>query len=145
MDPRRTRAVFSNILAKQRKYTKTSESFDVRFDSESFCDWFSEQFAKQSGKCFYCGSSQADISRLIDAGLLKSKRATRGRSLEVDRLDARGNAYAPDNCVLACYLCNNDKSDIVSSDDYVRFFAKAKGEYTKHLLAQLDSVKAIRE
>ncbi|MBL7688115.1 MAG: hypothetical protein JNJ49_08765 [Bdellovibrionaceae bacterium] len=139
VDIRKLKAVFANILAKQRKYSNTIDSFEVRFDYDSFCAWFSDQFAVQNGACFYCRTSQLDISRLLDAGLLKSKRATRGRSLEVDRINARENAYDPTNCVLACYLCNNDKSDIVSSEDYLRFFAKPKGDYLKHLLARIES------
>lgn len=62
---------------------------------------------------------------------------TRGKNLELERLDSKSNSYSPENCVLVCYFCNNDKSDVVSSDDYIQFFAESKKLFMQHLLNKL--------
>ena len=41
--------------------------------------------------------------------------------LEVDRINPYDKFYHKENCVLACYFCNNDKSDIFSFDQYKNF------------------------
>jgi hypothetical protein len=41
----------------------------------------------------------------------------RGFYLEVDRKESKGK-YSPRNCVLACYPCNNAKSDIFTYDEF---------------------------
>ena len=36
----------------------------------------------------------------------------------MERKDARGQ-YSPENCVLACYPCNNAKSDVFSYEEFL--------------------------
>ena len=124
--------IYSRLIAKHKK---SLGSFEVKFTRGSFLEWLRNQYEKQQGKCYYCDTSQGDIGKIIDSGLLRSKRfKTRGRSLEIERLDAQGNEYSAANCVLACYFCNNDKSDVVSSNDYIQFFAKPKRQYFQYLI-----------
>ena len=47
----------------------------------------------------------------------------RGPVLEIDKGDNE-KGYTKDNCVLACYYCNNDKSYIFGYDDYKKHFGK---------------------
>ncbi|AKD04307.1 hypothetical protein PKOR_15935 [Pontibacter korlensis] len=54
--------------------------------------------------------------------MLSTKRG-RGKSLELERKDAASNLYTAENCVLACYFCNNHKSDIISEEDHCQYFA----------------------
>lgn len=42
----------------------------------------------------------------------------RGKRLEVDRMIS-DQSYSPDNCVLACYPCNNAKSDVFSYEEFL--------------------------
>lgn len=129
--------IYSRLKVKQKK---SLNAFEIKFTRESFFEWLGNQYEKQSGRCYYCNTSQEDICRIIESGLLKSKRfKTRGRSLEIERLDARGNEYSTSNCVLVCYFCNNDKSDVVSSNDYIQFFAKSKNQYFQYLIEKLES------
>ena len=59
---------------------------------------------------------------------VSTKRPNRGLHLEVERKDSKNNIYSARNCVLACYFCNNDKSDIFSEQEY-RDYMKNRKEF----------------
>lgn len=46
------------------------------------------------------------------------RKGRRGKNFEVDRKD-NSRQYSPDNCVLACYPCNNAKSDVFSYQEFL--------------------------
>jgi hypothetical protein len=138
MSAKKAKELYYRILRKQSKAAQTVFAFQVKFEETDFCKWFIEQQQKQDNKCHYCETRQSDINRLIDDEILTSKRfKTRGRSLELERLDSKSNTYSPENCVLICYFCNNDKSDVVSAEDYRKFFSEPKRKYIEHLLLKL--------
>jgi len=98
---------------------------------DSFIDWYSKQIQCQNFRCYYCETSIVDIKSLIDKGKLKTRKTrygVRGPVLEIDRKE-NDRGYYPDNCVLACYYCNNDKSYITDSDDYKVNFGKNRKKY----------------
>ncbi len=39
--------------------------------------------------------------------------------MEVDRKISKAN-YSPENCVLACYPCNNAKSDVFTYEEFIK-------------------------
>lgn len=103
-----------------------------QFSKKEFLRWYSENIDLG---CYYCGLEIETQTRLIDSGKLNSNRfftykyksksgvekyGTRGKSLEVDRKKHKGE-YSVENCVLCCYFCNNDKSDVFSSEQYLAF------------------------
>lgn len=106
----------------QRK-GKGLNSFD---DFEDFHAWYS----KQDKVCHYCGIREAEMQEIVMTGVLTSNRfpqngiigrgQSRGVWLEVDRLQPKEN-YSRNNCVLSCYFCNNDKSDVFEGNDYKEF------------------------
>jgi|GEM_PF-791618 len=100
---------------------------------------FYKWFKKQPRKCFYCESEEYKLVRLFDKkeGLLKTKRS-RGSSLELERKDSTTNLYSPENCVLACYFCNNHKSDLISADEHEQFFARQMKDFIDYKYNQLD-------
>lgn len=118
-----------------RRKQKGLNSF---LDFESFKDWYYQQ----PKTCFYCGISEMECQEIAMTGILKSNRfpqdgklgqgQSRGVWLEVDRINPKEN-YSPDNCVLACYFCNNDKSDIFHGEEY-RKFHKDRIGYLKELI-----------
>jgi len=60
----------------------------------------------------------------------------RGPSLEVDQKNpTRG--YTKDNCVLACYFCNNDKSSIYPADVYKKYFGEARKRHFADVAKEL--------
>lgn len=96
-----------------------------------FYDWYNTQHKKQEGKCFYCGTDELIIRSLMEKKFAHRKRINRGNFMEVERRDAKGNIYDKDNCVLACYFCNNDKSDIFMEDEYLEYLKDRKGFFLK--------------
>jgi hypothetical protein len=106
----------------QRKQTGLN-SFD---DFEDFLNWYNEQ----KKECFYCGLKEQEMQEIVMKGILKSNRfpqngiigrgQSRGVWLEVDRLKPKEN-YSRAKCVLCCYFCNNDKSDVFEGNEYKKF------------------------
>jgi thioredoxin-related protein len=88
----------------------------VTYNLDSF--WSRQDFIKwyiQQNKCYYCQTSIKDIEIFYDLDNSKRK-LTRGKSLEVDRLEDK--EYTEENCVPACYWCNNAKSDVFSAEEF---------------------------
>jgi hypothetical protein len=103
-----------------------------QFSKKEFLNWYSEN--KDLG-CYYCGLEIETQISIIESGKLSSNRffsykyknkseaekfGTRGKSLEVDRKNPKG-PYSINNCVLCCYFCNNDKSDVFTESQYFKF------------------------
>lgn len=63
--------------------------------------------------CVYCGIKEEQLSKICK----QSKRAGRGARLEYDRISDY-NDYEIDNVVLACYWCNNAKTDEYSPNEF---------------------------
>lgn len=103
----------------------------------SFYYWYRTQHQAQNGKCYYCKTDEIVISTLFDKKFQNRKRTTRGRYLEIERRDSTGNLYNEENCVLACYFCNNDKSDIFDEHEYLEYLEDRK----KFLTSQFEKYK----
>lgn len=96
---------------------------------EDFSEFYS-WYTKQEKVCHYCKITEEDCRLIVEKGYLKSKRfpenglITQGRArgmwLEIDRKNPN-EKYSADNCVLACYFCNNDKSDVFNETQYLEF------------------------
>jgi 5-methylcytosine-specific restriction endonuclease McrA len=131
------------LIAVRKNYKKEKHSqFDGSFkDANELAFWYLEQFKKQDGKCCYCDSSIVIIKKLIDHKLLGVRRVkgegVRGPKLEIERIDSIENIYKPENCLLACYYCNNDKSNVFTSKDYKDFIAPSKKQYFDHLFKKI--------
>lgn len=114
-----------NIQAIYKIYSKNrANGFN---DFKFFYNWYN----KQDRKCYYCGIDEHKVADLFEKKILKSKRR-RGDRLEIDKKDPNG-LYSEENCVLSCYFCNNDKSDIFDDIEYVKFFQNRK-KYLEDLL-----------
>ena len=77
---------------------------------------FDEMLAKTTYS--YCGISLAQIEELGKNGKLNNKRSdTRGYTLEIDR-KLPNLEYSKKNCCMACYWCNNAKTDEFSPREF---------------------------
>jgi 5-methylcytosine-specific restriction endonuclease McrA len=105
---------------------------------EDFLTWY----YNEEKVCHYCRLTELQTQEIVVRGLLTSNRfpqngltgqgQARGMWLEVDRIKPK-DAYSKKNCVLACYFCNNDKSDVFDGEDYKLFFQN-RYEFLKQLL-----------
>jgi len=82
-----------------------------------FYNWF-----KSIEKCCYCGVKKDDLDKYFNDENKQYKNARqRGKTLEIERIQTAPkdkNVYTYDNCNLACYICNNAKSDFLSPKDF---------------------------
>lgn len=86
-----------------------------RSNPQSFYEWYEKCRVQQKELCEYChlpGDTCTYYYRHFRNG-------RRGFNLEVDRKDSNGE-YSPENCVLACYPCNNAKSDVFSYEEFLK-------------------------
>lgn len=87
-------------------------------------------------QCYYCGITQAEIAQLIELKLIRTKRLeTRGKQLELERVEPNELYENLNNIKLACYWCNNAKSDEFSADEF-KPAGKHIGEVFKNRLRQ---------
>jgi 5-methylcytosine-specific restriction endonuclease McrA len=86
--------------------------------TEAFADFYA-WYTGQERKCGYCGITEAEIKRLLEAGLLATKRIdTRGKRLELDRRRPEAAYDDLNNLILACYWCNNAKTDTFTAEEF---------------------------
>jgi 5-methylcytosine-specific restriction endonuclease McrA len=87
--------------------------------------------------CGYCKTKEKDLQLLIEKGEIQTKRlATRGRNLEVDRYHPN-EGYTEENIVLACYWCNNAKTDEFEGKEFMPV-AESIGKIFEARLSDLD-------
>ncbi len=67
--------------------------------------------------CHYCGLTKSDLLLMGEKELLRKKNY-RGWSLEMDRKNPNLE-YSKENCVMACYWCNNAKTDEFLEDEFL--------------------------
>lgn len=121
-----------------RKLTEGKNAFP---NFNEFANWYNNS----KKECHYCGISERESQQIVMKGKLTSNRfpqegingkgTSRGMWLEIDKYNPNGN-YEIDNVVLACYFCNNDKSDVFHGDEY-KVFAKDRLAFLKSLLVTL--------
>lgn len=81
---------------------------------------FYETFQSYELKCCYCEITQDQIDQLFASKQVFTKREkTRGRSLELERVKPNEKYDVPDNLKLACYWCNNAKSDEFTEEEFI--------------------------
>lgn len=81
---------------------------------------FKEWYKNEEKVCCYCGINQTDLEKYFHDNNEQYKEARqRGKYLEIERVSTIGKDskehYYPENTRLACYICNNAKSDFLSA------------------------------
>lgn len=103
-----------------------------KYEFEGFEDFYL-WYKAENKACCYCGVTSETLKKVWENGWRTKRR--RGRALEVERIDTSNdnNKYNKSNCKLACYFCNNHKSDVISQEHYDEFFAKPMREYLEKI------------
>lgn len=119
---------------------KKSKGVNGFINFDDFHNWFKNQ----EPVCHYCGLKEIESQELVMKGILKSNRfpqngihgpgTSRAIWLEVDRLNPK-DKYSKDNCVLCCYFCNNDKSDVFDGNEYSKFLNN-RAVYLRQILEE---------
>lgn len=112
---------------------------DILESFPNFADFILNQLSKQNNKCYYCGIEEEKLEKLIapyneEKGErhIQSKKNSVSPHFQIDRMDS-SKAYTKDNCVLACPLCNNAKSDIINAKNYKDYFGNATKNFYDYL------------
>jgi len=91
-----------DIMIEKKKYIAQKEKKELRL----------KLYKRDGKKCHYCGIEEEDFFQ-IWGKFYGGKR----RKLEVDRKDNE-KGYNEENCVLACPICNNAKSDRFTYEEF---------------------------
>ena len=71
-------------------------------------------YERDGRECYYCGIKEEDFIPIWGKFYGGENR---GKKLEVDRKDNK-KGYSLENCVLACSICNNAKSDKFTDKEF---------------------------
>ena len=127
---------FKRENAKYAEFIKLRKKFNS-FDSErkngfggfrAFYEWY----ITQEPKCHYCETTQGELERLFNDELVSSSKFN--ATLHIEQKTPK-QGYNKDNCVLACALCNNAKSDMINYDNFKTYFKKSMQSFIKDLLS----------
>lgn len=105
---------------------------DFQYFADKGVDYFVNWFMTLERKCCYCGIEEYKLRELFVSKRLSTKRP-RGQSLELERFDSKQNQYTESNCALACYFCNNHKSDIITRSEHQDYFSESISKYINDL------------
>lgn len=111
------------------------------FEFKEFYKWYK----KQEKSCYYCGTTEkvlkelfpkkdednqqdTDKTQSVKAHKIKSKKKSFTGTLHIDKKDP-DKPYTSANCVLACALCNNAKSDMINAENFKTYFGEKMGEF----------------
>jgi 5-methylcytosine-specific restriction endonuclease McrA len=88
--------------------------------------------------CYYCSLPESTLEELHNQQGHRNKRyPKRGKSLEIDRKQANLPYNDIENLVLACYWCNNAKTDTFTEDEFRLLGKEIKKIWENRLNRQL--------
>lgn len=96
-----------------------------------------EWYEKQGDFCNYCGISQSKLHKIVESRkgkLTLNQKTKRSKgTLEIEKRDPN-LGYTYENSILACPFCNNAKSNLISEEDWRKFFVPAMKNYFDSIL-----------
>lgn len=135
-DRARVRELFNRTADMCKRVREVKAIHSRKKIKKSFPEYYSE-YAKYAKECCYCGITQEQIDLLFELKKIRTKRhVTRGRRLELERVKPNDSYDNTGNLRLACYWCNNAKSDEFSMEEF-KPVGKAIGKVLKARLSEL--------
>ena len=96
-------------------------------------------YKRDGKKCHYCRIKEENFIE-IWGPFYGGK--TRGKRLEIDRKDNQ-KGYSEENCVLACAICNNAKSDKFTYEEFRKLGRVIREIWIKRILKNLKRVEKV--
>jgi|TARA_B110000091_G_scaffold80971_1_gene89210 5-methylcytosine-specific restriction endonuclease McrA len=135
----------SNYLEKFNKYSR-EEYIDLeckrvdKYKPKKIAKLFKQKLTEQELCCYFCNTDIRDVQSLIKNHLIyprkRGKYGYSGMHFEIEHLNADKTNNAESNIVLACYYCNNDKSNTIEPEIFKKFFGKQKSISFKDLIEE---------
>ncbi|EPE3793287.1 hypothetical protein ACSIDX_000173 [Campylobacter lari] len=127
-----------DIKDENEKFNTIDKMVEEKFkDMKNFAMWYEKAYlkieSKSKLKCHYCGIDEEKLKNLFENKLITSKKPSFNSSLQIERLDP-DKGYNEENCVLACCICNNAKSDMISAENFKKYFKTPIESFYKDLL-----------
>lgn len=116
---------------------RDENAFDQDF--AAFLEWYcSNMDAGGRCHCSYCNVDETTLLHAFDktTGVLSSKKRSFNATLQIDQ-KLPNTGYNKDNCVMACVLCNNAKSDMISAEDFKKYIAPSIAAYWEHIKTEM--------
>jgi hypothetical protein len=113
--------IYKQIDTKKKEYNHLIDELKFDYIKNQFPAIFPKTVFDEllkANECGYCHITIEEVIRLADIKQLHKKNY-RGWSLEIDRLDSNLE-YTKENCVMACYWCNNAKTDEFTKDEFLQ-------------------------
>lgn len=112
-----------------KKVTEYSSEIEIARKVRQLCirkniakenyDAFYNWYKKTPRNCHYCNTSEKDLDYYFNNIDTINKRPTRGKTLEIERIDPLKTDYGDiNNLALSCYICNNAKSDFFTETQF---------------------------
>jgi 5-methylcytosine-specific restriction endonuclease McrA len=122
----------SKLTTKLKEMTKDGE-----LSNEKLYNLF-QWFDATPAVCYYCSLPENALKELHNQlGHLNKRFPQRGKSLEIDRKQADLPYSNIENLVLACYWCNNAKTDTFTEEEFEQLGLVIKRIWEKRLNRQL--------
>jgi len=124
------------LSEERQRINKVKQLYNRKGYKEIPFSAFYDMYTRHQLSCCYCGISQEEIDTLFFRGKVATKRyKTRGRSLELERVLPNESYENIGNLKLACYWCNNAKSDEFNEEEF-RSIGKEIGKVLKARLSE---------
>ena len=109
---------FKTYIKSKFKQIKAIENLEIEITNDEFYQLF-EWYSNQPKKCHYCKLPENEMENLhLQDGHVNKRYPKRGKSLELERKISSLPYTEFDNLVLACYWCNNAKTDTFTEKEF---------------------------
>ncbi len=123
------------IIKDSSSFDNVAEDFNSPKRFKEFFEWWVGNLDKKDKylHCAYCGVSEKVTRDAFKYGYISSKKPAFNKgSIQIDQTKPN-QGYNRDNCVFACVLCNNAKSDMISNDEFKKYFAGGIADFWSNL------------
>lgn len=103
-------------ITQEIKESLENQNCNIKNLKDYFLNWY---FEKMKKGCYYC--EQDNLLYVLRKRIFPEKAENKPRKfLELDRkYNTNPNNYDEENCVLACYPCNNAKSNVFNEKEFL--------------------------